>query len=113
MDTEAKLGFISDQMQLEPAEEYRPTAQPVDLPASAYVTAPCGSSPAELQSAVNQLQAGGDRSLDAKKNSGGVYAAAMPGGKRIALLKTMWTAGGERDCFYCPFRARRNFRRAT
>jgi predicted DNA-binding helix-hairpin-helix protein len=113
MDTEAKLGLISDQMHLEPAEEYRPTASPIDLPASAYVTAPCGSSPAELKGAYEQLQSSNDRSLDAKKNSLGVYAAAMPGGKRIALLKTMLTSACERDCFYCPFRARRNFRRAT
>jgi predicted DNA-binding helix-hairpin-helix protein len=113
MDTEAKLGLISDQMHLEPAEEFRSTASPIDLPASAYVTAPCGSSPAELKSAVDHLQSSNDRSLDAKKNSLGVYAAAMPGGKRMALLKTMLTSACERDCFYCPFRARRNFRRAT
>src|SRR3972149_9191437 len=37
----------------------------------------------------------------------------MPGGKRIALLKTLLTSACERDCFYCPFRARRNYRRAT
>jgi predicted DNA-binding helix-hairpin-helix protein len=37
----------------------------------------------------------------------------MPGGKRIALLKTLLTSACERDCFYCPFRAGRNFRRAT
>ena len=37
----------------------------------------------------------------------------MPGGKRIALLKTLLTSACERDCYYCPFRARRNFRRAT
>ena len=42
-----------------------------------------------------------------------VFHAAMPGGKRIALLKTLLTSACERDCFYCPFRAGRDFRRAT
>lgn len=37
----------------------------------------------------------------------------MPGGRRIALLKTMITSACERDCYYCPFRAGRDFRRAT
>ncbi len=42
-----------------------------------------------------------------------VYQAAMPGGKRIALLKTLLTSACERDCLYCPFRAGRDFRRET
>ena len=37
----------------------------------------------------------------------------MPGGKSIALLKTMLTSACERNCYYCPFRAGRNYRRAT
>ena len=37
----------------------------------------------------------------------------MPNGKSIALLKTLLTSACERDCHYCPFRAGRNFRRAT
>lgn len=45
--------------------------------------------------------------------SGCIYQAAMPGGKRIALLKTLLTSACERDCFYCPFRAGRDFRRAS
>ncbi|MDX1615383.1 MAG: radical SAM protein [Candidatus Promineifilaceae bacterium] len=43
----------------------------------------------------------------------GVTYAAMPGGQRIALLKTLLTSACERNCYYCPFRAGRNFRRAT
>ena len=39
--------------------------------------------------------------------------AVMPGGKRTPLLKTMLTSACERDCYYCPFRAGRDFRRAT
>jgi predicted DNA-binding helix-hairpin-helix protein len=39
--------------------------------------------------------------------------ATLPGGRRIPLLKTLLTSACERDCFYCPFRAGRDFRRAT
>jgi predicted DNA-binding helix-hairpin-helix protein len=42
-----------------------------------------------------------------------VYPARLPGGGQIRLLKTLLTSACERDCFYCPFRAGRNFRRAT
>jgi predicted DNA-binding helix-hairpin-helix protein len=96
--------------------------------------AACGHSPAELRRVFGDglpsssgrgaggegemsvlTTASGDpgSSLTQKQNSLGVYHAAMPGGKRIALLKTLLTSACERDCFYCPFRARRNFRRAT
>ena len=39
--------------------------------------------------------------------------AVLPGGKRIRLLKTLLTSACERNCYYCPFRAGRDFRRAT
>jgi predicted DNA-binding helix-hairpin-helix protein len=42
-----------------------------------------------------------------------IHKAVMPGGKRIALLKTLLTSGCERDCHYCAFRQGRDFRRAT
>jgi len=42
-----------------------------------------------------------------------VHHAVMPGGKRIALLKTLLTSACERDCNYCAFRQGRDFRRAT
>jgi len=45
--------------------------------------------------------------------SGCIHHAVMPGGRRIALLKTLLTSACERDCLYCPFRAGRDFRRAT
>lgn len=48
-----------------------------------------------------------------KKYSGFVHNAVMPNGKTISLLKTLLTSACERDCYYCPFRAGRNFRRAT
>ena len=46
-------------------------------------------------------------------DAGMIHHAIMPGGKRIALLKTLLTSACERDCYYCPFRAGRDFRRAT
>ncbi len=45
--------------------------------------------------------------------AGAIYNAVMPGGRRIALLKTLLTSACERDCAYCPFRQGRDFHRAT
>jgi predicted DNA-binding helix-hairpin-helix protein len=42
-----------------------------------------------------------------------VSQAVLPNGKRINLLKTLLTSACERNCYYCPFRAGRNFHRAT
>ena len=42
-----------------------------------------------------------------------ITEAAMSGGKRIKLLKTLLSSACERDCYYCPFRAGRDMRRAT
>jgi len=42
-----------------------------------------------------------------------VHPAQMPNGRRIMLLKTQLSSACERDCYYCPFRAGRDFRRAT
>lgn len=42
-----------------------------------------------------------------------IHNAVMPGGKRVALLKTLLTSACERDCHYCAFRQGRDFPRAT
>jgi predicted DNA-binding helix-hairpin-helix protein len=42
-----------------------------------------------------------------------VHPAQLPNGRKILLLKTLLSSACERDCFYCPFRAGRDFRRAT
>lgn len=47
------------------------------------------------------------------KLAGMVHHAVMPNGKSIKLLKTLLTSACERNCYYCPFRAGRDFRRAT
>ncbi len=116
LDTEEKLALIGEQMRLEP--DTPADAEPRSLKAS---PAPCGYSPRQLKNAaaaaaMDTLTRGkGDpgRALGPKKNSLGLYQAALPGGKRTTLLKTLLTSACERDCFYCPFRARRNYRRVT
>ena len=42
-----------------------------------------------------------------------IHPAKLPNGQSIKLLKTLLTSACERDCYYCPFRAERDFRRAT
>lgn len=42
-----------------------------------------------------------------------IQKAAMPHGRETRLLKTLLSSACERDCYYCPFRAGRDFRRAT
>jgi len=39
--------------------------------------------------------------------------ATLPNGRQIKLLKSLLTSACERNCYYCPFRAGRDFRRAT
>jgi predicted DNA-binding helix-hairpin-helix protein len=48
-----------------------------------------------------------------EKKAAFVHPAQLPNGKQILLLKTLLSSACERDCYYCPFRAGRNFRRAT
>jgi len=48
-----------------------------------------------------------------KQNEVYVSSAALPNGNRISLLKTLLTSACERNCYYCPFRAGRDMRRAT
>ncbi len=48
-----------------------------------------------------------------KQDEVAISQAALPNGQHIKLLKTLLTSVCERDCFYCPFRAGRDFRRAT
>ena len=83
MDTIDRLKLLSGQMNLEPAEEHCPVG--ISKPPA----------------------------VSARTKDMFVHPAQMPGGKQILLLKTLLTSACERDCFYCPFRARRDFRRAT
>jgi predicted DNA-binding helix-hairpin-helix protein len=42
-----------------------------------------------------------------------ISKAVLPNGQRISLLKTLLSSACERNCYYCPFRAGRDFKRAT
>jgi predicted DNA-binding helix-hairpin-helix protein len=83
MDQLETLQLLSDQMELEHAEETR--AEP--------------AKPACFTSK--------------EKRAAFVQPAHLPNGKQIKLLKTLLSSACERDCYYCPFRAGRDFRRAT
>jgi len=114
MDAVDKLRTVSEHMGLEPAEDYQPPAGAAQPIPSRNPRAPCGHAPAELRRLADESAPYTAPTLsDDKKRALGVSYAAMPGGKRIALLKTLLTSACERNCFYCPFRAGRDFRRVT
>jgi predicted DNA-binding helix-hairpin-helix protein len=51
--------------------------------------------------------------MEKRKQDICIQPAQMPGGRQILLLKTQLSTACEKNCFYCPFRAGRDFRRAT
>ena len=102
MDAIAKLGLIADAMQFEPDGETKP------LPASSETVPPCG-----LPLPVCDPTSQGLTARPRKEDSLPIVNAAMPGGRRISLLKTLQTSACERDCYYCCFRAGRDSRRTT
>jgi len=92
MDQLETLRSLSDQMELDHAEESRSersTAQSKTDPAR-----PDCFTPKEQRAVF-------------------VHPAQLPNGKKVKLLKTLLSSACERDCYYCPFRAGRDFRRAT
>ena len=84
MDTLEKLTLLSENMRLEPAEEVRPSG-----------VSACG--------AIDRVPS---------KDHPGIFHASAPGGP-VPLLKTLLTSVCERNCYYCPFRAGRDFRRTS
>jgi predicted DNA-binding helix-hairpin-helix protein len=97
MESIIKLKDIATQMDIESAEEV--PLHPNLAPPKQGI-APCG----QVLSSSN---------LREKQDELGIYHAVLPNGKRTALMKTMLTNACERNCFYCPFRAGRNYRRRT
>jgi predicted DNA-binding helix-hairpin-helix protein len=83
MDTLLRLNALSDQMTLEPAEEFG-----------------CSYMPQSSQPSIENQPS--------SKPGPGMFQAKMPGGKTISLLKTLQTSACERNCYYCPFRAGRD-----
>jgi len=83
MDSINRLHLLSEQMELEPAEERSEnTARTVCF-------------------------------TPKQRDAVFVHPAQLPNGQSIKLLKTLLTSACERDCYYCPFRTGRDFRRAT
>ena len=58
-------------------------------------------------------QFGSESSIPAKGQNIPIYMASARGGRRVPLLKAMLTTACERNCNYCAFRARRDYRRVT
>jgi len=120
MNAARKLELFATQMHLEPAEDADAMMIPLQLASRMAGTAPeatpkvlpCGQV-ARHDGKGSSIFAGTSTGLEAKRKSLGVTEAVMPGGKTITLLKTMVTSACERNCYYCPFRAGRNYRRAT
>ncbi len=96
MNAFIKLKDIATHMDLEPAEEV--SVRPVLK--LQHPVAPCG-----------QLLP--QQSTVAKQSAAPIHHAVMPNGKTMPMLKTMITSACERNCFYCPFRSGRNYRRQT
>ncbi len=84
MDELERVKLLSSQMTLEPSEDQ-------DIPSM-------GSCP---------------RLSPSRQDDVVISHAVMPNGRTIKLLKTLLTSVCERNCYYCPFRAGRDFRRAT
>ncbi len=104
MDSIAKLASLEPFMRFEPAEEVGnnspapeapgkmedcPLYQPAHTQTASANSGPC--SPAELP----------------------ISNARLPNGQSMPLLKTLLTSACERNCYYCAFRAGRDFRRTT
>ena len=101
-----KLAVISNDMGLE-VDDSPVAAPPAGDPGSIqpYTLAGTPSCPGSAQP-QNGARGGDPAGLP-------IQMAALPGGKRIPLLKTLLTSACERNCYYCPFRAGRDFRRVT
>ncbi|HKJ39808.1 MAG TPA: radical SAM protein [Anaerolineales bacterium] len=91
MDAIGKLTMLAGQMELEHAEDFRSERSVAQTKTE---NKPGCFSPKEQRAAF-------------------VHPAQLPNGKQIHLLKTLLSSACERDCYYCPFRAGRDFRRAT
>jgi predicted DNA-binding helix-hairpin-helix protein len=83
-----KLTLFGEHMALEPDEESAPPAGPL----------PCGVSPSPRRDKREHLP---------------IANLTRSDGRKIPVLKTMLTSACERNCYYCPFRAGRNYQRAT
>jgi predicted DNA-binding helix-hairpin-helix protein len=95
-DSVSRLQALSAQMSLEPD---------VDASTSLASSFLCSARPA-AEPYFDQTGGCGNQAIF-------VHPAVLPNGQRIKLLKTLLSSVCERDCYYCPFRAGRDMRRAT
>src|SRR3990172_5688156 len=105
MDPFEKLALISQQTALESSDEVAGSGT------DSIRRQACGYTAADLR-----RRFGSDplkTRLTIRNHEIPIHMAAMPGGRRIPIIKAMLTTACERDCLYCPFRARRNARRLT
>lgn len=96
MDGVQKLAQIADDMAFETDET--PAAAPKDSPLTLAGTESCPVSARERQTDAHGLP---------------IHMAALPNGRCVPLLKSLLTSACERNCYYCPFRSGRDFRRVT
>jgi len=94
VDSIGKLKMLTGQMELEYAEDASTSLADARSAQYGSVNTPDCFTPKEKRAAF-------------------VHPAILPNGKQIKLLKTLLSSACEMDCFYCPFRAGRDFRRAT
>jgi predicted DNA-binding helix-hairpin-helix protein len=90
MDAIVRLKALTEQMSLEPDAEHSTGATPISPLQNPY--------------------------LDKTENCPDavfIHPAILPNGQKIKLLKTLLSSACERDCYYCPFRAGRDMRRAS
>lgn len=95
MDTLIKLKDVATHMDLEPDGEQTAVSK-------SHQVAACG-----------QIIPKDPPQRKDKKAELGITNLVMQNGKTMPALKTMLTTACERDCYYCPFRAGRNYRRQT
>lgn len=106
MDAISRLKLLSSQMSFEPDGEHR---------SSGGLDTALGV-PRAYSTTEETQDSGGSKPVcftPKEKDSAFVHPAQLPNGQNILLLKTLLSSACERDCFYCPFRAGRDFRRAT
>lgn len=95
MDQLETLVALSSQMELEHAEEARSSPVQTESPPACFTP--------KARPAFTERE----------KRAAFIHPAQLPNGKQVKLLKTLLSSACERDCYYCPFRAGRDFRRAT
>ncbi|MDP3184045.1 MAG: putative DNA modification/repair radical SAM protein [Anaerolineales bacterium] len=110
-DALSRLQTLSAQMSLEPAEECSAAHPSPDFGSPTGVLPPTGT----MREGAGACPESFLRQDELRRRGEGIFVhpAVLPNGQRIKLFKTLLTSVCERDCYYCPFRAGRDFRRAT